>query len=103
MHGEVHSPLHLTNYTLNGGTVSHFPGLLSPDNSPFNIQKEFVAALSFLMMFLCMQQDGGSCWLHAVSLFSGVEPLTKPRPPRHRGVGMAHRQGKAKEPTSPFP
>lgn len=79
-----------------------FPGLFSSDNSPFNIQKEFVDAPSFLM-FLCIQQDGGSCRLHAVSLFSGAGLLTKPRPPQHRGEGVTHRRGKAKEATFPFP
>lgn len=103
MHGEVHSPLHLTKYTLNGRTVSHLPSLFRTDNSPFNIQKEFVDAPSFLMMFLCMQQDGGSCRRHAVSLFSVVGLLTKPQPPQHRGEGLTHRRGKAKEPTFPYP
>lgn len=82
LHGEVHSPLHLNNYMLNGGSVSHLPALFcSPDNSPFNIQMEFADTLSFLVMLLCMQQDGGPCRLHAAPLFSGFGLLTKPQTP----------------------
>lgn len=88
---EVHSPHHLT---LNRGTVSLLHGSFSsPDNSPFNIQTECVDAPSFLMMFPCGQQDGGSWRLHAVPLFSAAGPLTKPRRPLDGGTTNGERGG----------
>lgn len=67
------------------------------------ILPQFVDVQPFLMMCLCMQQDGGSCRLHAESLFRRVGLLTKLRPPQHRGEGVTHRRGKARAPTFPFP
>lgn len=65
-----------------------FPAFLSLIILFFNIQKEFVEVPSFLMMFQCLQQDGGSCRLHAESLLRCVGLLTKRRPPQHRGDGV---------------